>query len=151
MFHPLAGSVNPCSAATLLFCKIHRQLLSHVWYKRTPFSEQLQDIVVHQPAEVAGEFIRTHSHVPSCLNGLGLWKIEQVGSFEIDELRPSLVSVDKIFPEPADGKLRITLQRSSKKEENFDDLLPVLSHELSRIDMVHLVNVLQAHREFFVT
>lgn len=109
--------------------------------------EQIDDIVVLQPAEVSGSFIITHEHVRSCLDGLGLWMMEQLESLATDDLCDLLSTIGKLFVEAADGISQITVERSAENEASSDELPPVLPHELSRIDMRQFVKVLQAHRE----
>ena len=94
-----------------------------------PLSQQhIDDIVTQQPTEPSGDIVISHEHAQLCINGLGLWMIEAVGSLKLDKVCGLVISVCKLFVEAADGILQIVCERGSYNE-SLDQLPVVFPHE----------------------
>ena len=109
--------------------------------------DQIGDVIAVQPAEHCGAFVITHESVRSCLDGLGLWVIEQLDSLHPDDLCPLLGCIGKLFVEAADGISNVVCERDQENQPSNSELPPVLPCELSAIGMREFVKFLQNHRQ----
>jgi hypothetical protein len=78
------------------------------------------------------------------MDGLDLWVVQNIYTMEHEVINSLTVAVAKMFGQAASGIHEIVAERDSE-ENASDDLPPVLSHQLVKIDIRDLSKIISEH------
>lgn len=103
----------------------------------------MNETVIEQRAKVSRDTVLTHESAKTYMNCLGVWMVEDLDKHVVQSLAAPIATVAKILVQAFDGTSRIAAQHHQSNATVDDDMPPVLTYQILKMNMRQLMKLPQ--------